>query len=213
MNNRVNTQANESRAAPVIGGMVKDGESLTPDLEQAGYFLDLLGPEEDFTFQTFSDVSEGNGPDRLARTFHGKLTEHAETLVSLNRQGAGIFVMINEGDGKTLPGSKTCRTTKNVVRVRALFVDLDGSPVEPVMNSNPAPGIVVTSSPQRFHAYWPVDDVALDEFKPLQQKLARKFDADTSVCDLPRVLRVPGFYHQKSEPFMSQIVFPRKELQ
>jgi hypothetical protein len=193
--------------------MMNDGESMNPDLDQAAYFLDLLGPEENFTFQTFSDVSEGSGSDRLAITFHGKLSDHADTLVSLNRQGAGIFVMINEGDGKIHPGSRTCRTTKNVVRVRALFVDLDGSPVEPVMDSNPAPGIVVNSSPQRFHAYWPVKDVKLGEFNPLQKKLARKFDADPSVCDLPRVLRVPGFYHQKAAPFMSQIVLPRKELQ
>jgi hypothetical protein len=43
----------------------------------------------------------------------------------LNREGAGVFVTVNETDLKG-------RTAKNITSVRAVFVDLDGAPLEPV---------------------------------------------------------------------------------
>jgi hypothetical protein len=97
--------------------------------------------------------------------------------------------------------------------VRALFVDLDGTPVEPVLAWRFRPDLVVESSRGRFHAYWRTDAVPLDEFAPLQKALAALFNGDTAVHDLPRVMRLPGSWHQKvskdgkrSEPFMARIV-------
>jgi hypothetical protein len=40
----------------------------------------------------------------------------------------------------------------------------------------------------------------------LQQALARACGSDSSVCDLPRVLRLPGFLHRKGEPFTVRLV-------
>jgi len=36
--------------------------------------------------------------------------------------------------------------------------------------------------------------------------LAERFAGDPLVSDLPRVMRLPGFYHQKNEPFLTHIV-------
>lgn len=44
------------------------------------------------------------------------------------------------------------------------------------------------------------------KFRPLQHALANKFGGDPSVCDLPRVMRLPGFIHQKRAPFLSRII-------
>ena len=65
--------------------------------------------------------------------------------------------------------------------------------------------MVVSSSPDRWHAYWLISDCPLETFGPTQQRLAAMFNGDPSVSDLPRVMRLPGFYHLKGEPFMSTI--------
>ena len=186
---------------------------LEPNLEEAQLFLDQLGPGEEFTFQTFSDRKKGKGSDPLAATFHGSLDQHGGSLVDINRQGGGAFVMINEGDGIRHDGAKTCRTNANVKRIRALFVDLDESPLDPVRRCDLQPSIIVESSADKYHAYWLVSDWPLEEFRPTQKELAVRFGGDPSVTDLARVLRLPGFFHQKAEPFMSRVIFPKRNEQ
>lgn len=197
---------------------------LKPDLREAEQFLKALGGETAFTFQTFSDREElkrkftGNdGKDRafdpFAKVLHGTLAEHAAELAGLNNAGGGVFVMVNQGDGVVHEGYKTCRTKSNVTAVRALFVDLDGSPLPPLMNAARSPDIIIESSPLRWHGYWLGIVCPVDRFKALQQALAAKFNGDMSVCDLPRVMRLPGFYHQKGNPFMTHaITLPAKEM-
>ena len=189
---------------------------LTPDLDMAAHFLNLLAPGEEFTFQTFDDNKERRANsgkyDPFAKVLHGTLDEYAVELIKLNQNRVGIFVMVNAGDGKVLDGAKTCRTRANVVRVRALFVDLDGAPIEPVQQHLTHPGIIVESSPERWHAYWLTDDCQLGDFKGAQQALIMKFDSDKSINDLPRVLRLPGFFHQKADPFQTRVVYPQETL-
>ena len=182
------------------------GTVLTPDLAQAQAFLDYLGPGEEFTFQTFDD--QKRKPDRLARVLHGTLTQHAAGLARLQQLGAGVYVMVNAGDGIVHPGQKTCRCTENVMRVRALWVDLDGSPLEPVLSAH-HPDIIIESSPGRWHGYWLTDDCPLTDFTRYQSLIAAKFQGDKKVKDLPRVMRLPGFWHQKKEPFLTRIIHPR----
>jgi hypothetical protein len=183
--------------------------TLVPDLALARRFIELLTGDTDgvVTFQTFDDSALKRGG--LARVLHGNLGQHESQLVKLNQQGAGVFVMVNEGDGKVREGKTTCRTIANVVKVRALFVDLDGSPLQPVLDAGESPHIVIESSPGRWHGYWRTTDTTLAEFGACQTALAQLFSADPSVKDLPRVMRMPGFFHQKSStPFMTRIVSP-----
>ena len=78
---------------------MKTQPPLIPDLGMAETFLNALDPKGRFTFQTFDDNKERKGRS-FARIFHGSLSEHAEELAALQQRGAGVFVMINEGDGK-----------------------------------------------------------------------------------------------------------------
>lgn len=166
------------------------------ELDQAHRFLDLMAEGEPVTFQTFGDASKSRS---LARILHGDLDQHAPSVSDLNESGAGIFWMVNYGDGKG-------RAAGNVIGVRALFVDLDGAPLEPVLTAGPEPHAVIESSSGRFHAYWAVADCTLDRFGPLQRALARRFNGDTTVHDLPRVMRLPGFVHRKGAPFVTRIL-------
>src|SRR3546814_19939356 len=66
------------------------------------------------------------------------------------------------------------------------------------------PAIVCESSPGKHHAYWPVADMPLGDFKRAQQSLAALYGGDPAVCDLPRIMRLPGYTHAKGEPFASR---------
>jgi hypothetical protein len=179
----------------------------SPNRSEADRFLKLLDPSAiKFTFQTFDDCEqrkecrrETGEKDPYAKILHGTLGEHFDTLVRLNDQGAGIFICVNETDFRG-------RTAKNIVRVRSLFVDLDGAPIGPVMTARPAGHIIVESSPGKGHGYWTVTGVALGDFTAFQKELAARFNGDPSVHDLPRVMRLPGFFHRKAEPFMVRII-------
>lgn len=181
-------------------------KSLTPDKEVARSFLNKLDNLEDiFTFQTFDDKKDENN-FIYPCVKHGTFDEHYELLKKLNQKGAGIFVMVNRGDGITHEGEKTCRTKSNVIAVRALFADADGVPIEPILDICPPPHILVESSPGKWHIYWLTNDTKLEEFTPMQEAIAERYGTDPAVKDLPRVMRIPGFYHQKNEPFMTRLV-------
>ena len=175
---------------------------IVPDLEMAQLFLDTFEPSGKFTFLTFDD-NQDRKDWRLRKTLHGTLVEHAATLRDLQKKGAGVFVTINETD---LNGRKE----ENVVRVRSVFVDLDGAPIEPVLEHQCEPHMVIESSKERWHAYW-LSELPLDQFRGMQKNLAQVFNGDSAICDLPRVMRLPGFFHHKrkngksKKPFMTRI--------
>jgi hypothetical protein len=186
------------RAGIRAGGFAMNAAPrFEPAPDDAARLLELLAPGEQVTFQTFDDAKRNR--QGLTRILHGTLAEHAGTLASLNAHGAGVYWMVNAGDGKG-------RKASNVQRVRALYVDLDGSPLEPVAAATLPPHAIIESSANRWHAYWRVTGCPLADFKPLQQALAARFDADRKVCDLPRVLRLPGFDHRKGKPYRSRII-------
>jgi hypothetical protein len=210
--NRLTLWARVALADHSTGSLFEPWDDLTPEQRREAYkaevllrlkeearrFLKLLDPTaEGFTFQTFDDSKDKRRS--LARVFNGTLDEHWNKLCGLNAQGAGIFITVNATDGKG-------RTSENIKRVRALFVDLDGAPLTPVMRSNRKPHIVVASSPGHFHPYMLVSDVKLEEFADLQKVLIARFDGDPKVFDLPRVMRLPGFFHCKDEPFLVHII-------
>lgn len=184
--------------------------TLESERLDAERFLRALGGR--LTFQTFDDNEARKSArdaaakaarrkpfDPLARKRHGTLAEHADTLADLNAQGAGVFVMVNEGDGKG-------RSNRNVQRIRAYFADFDGA-TPPDMASVPLPPhCVIESSPGRWHWYWWIEGAPLATFKAVQHAIAARFGSDASVNDLARVMRLPGFMHCKRKPFRTRLV-------
>ena len=75
------------------------------------------------------------------------------------------------------------------------------------------PHVIVETSPGKFHAYWLVDGLPLDQFEAVQRWIATMFGGD-HVTDLCRVMRLPGFMHQKDprQPFMVRIVHQAERL-
>lgn len=168
------------------------------DLQAAEKYLAILDESaESFTWQTFDDAAKGRS--NLIRIMHGSLDQLSEQLVKLNEAGAGVYVTVNETDGKG-------RKIENITRIRAVFADLDGAPLEGVQACSLEPHIIVESSTGKFHAYWLTDGIGLDEFSDIQSVIADRFESDPAVKDLPRILRVPGFIHRKGDPVPVRII-------
>ena len=211
-----------------------------PDRAQAEAFLKALDRDaKAFTFQTFDDderrrqsrkdalraeeeqlkqtkfgdelsqalaQARRRHSDPFARIIEGPFGTVVGQLQTLNAQGAGVYVTVNR-----TPLNKT-RTKESIQQVRAVFADLDGSPIEPVLECALRPHIIVQTSQQRFHAYWLVEFLPLKRFESVQRAIAARFHSDRSVNDLPRVMRLPGFYHRKRDPFRSRVTELRDDL-
>ena len=168
------------------------------NIDAAATFLELLDPDADsFTFQTFDDNEELKRR-HLTKVLHGSLADQAQRLAALQKGGAGVFVTISETD---FAGRKKM----NITRARAVFVDLDGAPLKPVLTCTFEPHVIVESSPGRWHAYWIAEGLTLDQFEGVQKALVARFKGDSACVDCSRVMRLPGFYHQKGAPFLTRI--------
>ncbi|GLG82043.1 MULTISPECIES: DUF3631 domain-containing protein [Acinetobacter] len=170
-----------------------------PHEQDAARMLSFLHGDDAHTFQT---VPEG-GQRQSAQILHGHLDKCIATLTELNTSGSGVFVCVNETDLKG-------RKSDNIIRVRALCADFDAPDshrVEWLLSLSLPPNMIIESSPGKHHAYWVfnVGEISLTEFRPLQQRIAMVLGSDEKICDLSRVLRVAGFWHQKGEPFLTNI--------
>jgi len=171
-------------------------------LETALRFLTALDPSaRAFNFRAFDDKKR---LDRRPCMRHASLENCSRELAQLNAGGYGVFVTVNETDGR---GKKA----KNIVRVRAVFADLDGAPLDPVLKCELKPHMIVETSPGKYHAYWLVDGLPLDQFEAVQRVIIARFGSDPSVKDLPRVMRLPGFWHRKGEPFLTRLLEVRDD--
>jgi putative DNA primase/helicase len=171
---------------------------LEPDLETAAAFLRRLDESEQHTFQVIHDTKKRS----RSHIYHGTIWDLQDELVAKQRDGYGVFVCINATDGKG-------RETKNITAVRAFAADLDGAPKENIYRFGLVPSITIESSPGKWHAWWVLEsqtECPLEQYTPTMERIARIIESDHKICDLPRVLRVPGFYHQKGEPFQTRIV-------
>lgn len=210
----------------MLTGSVREQEKDGPDtsyrqplrerlgLQAVPFLACLLNNTEDqawiepVTFQVFDDTPRKDR--KRARIFHGSLDEFAEDLDARNAEGDGIFVAVNQTDGKG-------REKKNIIALRSAWADLDlKAAAEPFnMAALPlAPSMAVRSG-HGTHLYWifpepiPCDACRQAEHEALLrsiQKTLEPFGADGQVCQVAGVLRLPGFYNMKREPVMVEVI-------
>ena len=152
-------------------------------------------------------------PDKKDTVFSEQKLEtvatHIEKLLPLleehNKQERGVFFVVNFGghDGK------------NIRRINAQFVDIDHGTLEEQLASVKAfslePSLIVRTK-RGLHCYWLMKNAVVERYSLIQKQLVRQFDGDPNCVDLPRVLRVPGFYHHKEEPQMVACIKFNPEL-
>lgn len=152
--------------------------------------LDQKTKTKTFHFRTFDDKKDSDR-EELRGNRSDIIDACEKTLRHRNKKEAGVFIVVNEGG----------HTDKEITRVRSVFADLDGAPLQPVVDAL-APHAVICTSPDKWHVYWLVEDgFPLDHFTPIQKAIAKKFGSAPKVCNLSRVMRLPGFAHNKYDPF------------
>lgn len=168
-----------------------------PDLKAAERYLTLLDESTDwFTFQTFDDLKSRKDPS-LIKILNGTLEQHATDMTRLQWRRAGVFVTVNETDG-------TGRKNDNIKRIRAVWCEWDNP--SPLPNFPLEPHFIVESSPKKYHIYWRVEGLMPPEFDGVMQTMVSVYGSDPNAKDRARVLRLPGFWHQKGEQFQVRII-------
>jgi len=158
-------------------------------LDQALAWAWAIAGTDQLTIQTFDDRKAGGLPEVRG----GSLPELWPWIERQQADGQGIFATVNE----TRLGH---RRAGDVVRVRALFADFDGVASPTVWHLEPT---LIVQSRRGVHAYWAIDGGAepiARLFRDAQHRIAQHYGSDRAVCDLPRVMRLPGTSQQKVDP-------------
>jgi Virulence-associated protein E-like domain/RepB DNA-primase N-terminal domain len=192
----------------------------------AQQFLTILDPEARiFTFQTFDDNErrklsrQTHNKDPYAKIINAEWEECAGTFHRLNQAKAGIYITVNQTD---LQG----RRKGNITRVRAVFCEYDRNDgaidvsVDAIASRFPlTPTMIVESSPGKYHFYWcvsdewPVSTINIDgngndlDFSNVMACMVEKYGSDKACTDQSRVLRVPGYYHNKRKPHLVKLIY------
>ena len=175
------------------------------------FLASLLGCSEQevwqqpVTFQVFDDM-EGRLDPKMARTLHGSLSALAKELDRRNQAGAGIFLAVNATDGAG-------RSKANIIGFRSWWADLDGpdSLSFPGTKALPLPPSLRIQSGHGVHLYWCAQEPMPCAGDPERQKthegelrqiqkVLKPWGADPTVCEVARVMRLPGFFNRKREP-------------
>jgi P4 family phage/plasmid primase-like protien len=181
-------------------------------------FLQFLAPNEPVTVSFFSSPEAGK--EEIIRglgVFHGTYLEIVEKLEYLLAPGSNyryptVHVTINKTNflGRKLT---------NIVSPRVLCVDLDSvtsreriKEIATLFN----PGLIVESSPQKFHIYWKLSDSLQDithlkDWEFFQLALAQFLNGDYTLSQVSHTIRMPGCERltktDSVTPFTPAIVF------
>jgi hypothetical protein len=185
-------------------------ETPTTNRAEAERFIEALTSEDPSTavldFAVFADCKK-RSPEPPAFRVRGRLPDLWENLLEANHQGSGVFITVNESDGKTFLGA-------SIVALRAAFVDDDKA--DPPVTFNDlialAPGVppsITVQSKHGQHNYWCLQPgETVSDFPLIQTALAKKLDTDPIICDFGRVMRLPGTLHVKDplNPFLVKVL-------
>jgi hypothetical protein len=144
--------------------------------------------------------------------YYKSFNEIRSVLIELNDVGYSIFVTVNHS-------GCTSRCISDMKQGRGVWIDVDEKNAEPnhildlvgvLKTIVPSPHMVVRT-PGGWHCYFvfptPVtfDQASIHLSKSLLlglQQSYQAYGADSKVCDIPRIMRVPGFFHWKGDPIL-----------
>ena len=114
----------------------------------------------------------------------------------LNNEWAWVFFSVNSM-------VKWKRNKKSVIWVNAWIVEVDDVGKEEqyknYLSESIKPSAIIESK-KSLHAYYFANDGTIDNWVDICMGLQQKFGGDIKVAkDISRVLRLPGYYHQKDE--------------
>lgn len=157
-------------------------------------------------------------PDKNAN--HGRVLESKSiTQKDLDKAKSlsyGSFFTPNGHGSIKNPKGTLLRWDGNVTRFNACFADFDAGTKEQQLSTiaqmtSILPYSILIESKRGFHVYWmlkdsknaPSADSSL--WRSIQTTIATKYNADKACSNPSRLMRLPGSYHMKGEPFLVEI--------
>jgi|DEB0MinimDraft_6_1074348.scaffolds.fasta_scaffold49065_2 hypothetical protein len=141
-----------------------------------------------------------------------KNKDHAKEL---NKDGYAIYQTVNTFE--------EYRRETHLKKLNYFYVEFDDcNKLDQAMRLKPflEPTKIIESK-AGYHVYWEIeDDLVKNEgkdraiiiYKAILNQMVYHFNSDDAVKDVTRILRVPGYYHQKNpeDPFMIKKVYQSK---
>lgn len=128
------------------------------------------------------------------------MIEEGETAL-YNNGGYGIFHVVNDFEGR--------RVVENLRRINYWFADLDTGTKEEQLEriaTHLKPSRVIETK-KGHHVYYKATDATLGNWtRIVRWGLCPALAGDPRATDPLRLLRVPGFYHHKAEPFLVRTI-------
>lgn len=172
------------------------------DIERYLSFLaGSAGESEVFTFSIMdlesTTIIPGYG------CIHAKAEEITARLLTI--EPTTLHVCLNRTNLKT-------RKSADIVSARVIVAEIDREMSLADLRSlqeKYLPGLIVESSPGRFHLYWKIgSEVGLDKWKQIQLALSSLLGSDPSLSQVTHTIRVPGVWRVKNGfKIMPRIVF------
>lgn len=115
-------------------------------------------------------------------------------LDQLNANGFCVSLVVNAGG----------QHDADITRINAFFIDMDDGALDEQMekiNAFPLKPTLIVVTQKSLHCYWFAEDSgdALARFREIQKALIRHFGSDPAICNESRAMRLPGFFHNKTD--------------
>lgn len=183
---------------------MKYNHGITLDPVQTSQ-IDFIGvfyeDSEDICMRRFDDKKKNDKAYNYTFTFD-KFPSVLMDMKKHNELNCGIFFVPNGN------GHKDEDVLKSGV-CKAQYIDIDDYPKEvqiKLINAFPLKPSIVVESKRSLQPYYLVKNGDINRFRCVQEKLINYFGSDYRVCNESRVMRMPGFYHNKEEPVMVEVI-------
>jgi len=191
---------------PAIGRSPEDPPQVVGETNAAVNYLNTLYRPDD-RLAIVAVGRHGSDPkveQRVVTARAATRPAYQRFLRHLNATGHDIFVSMNP----SRPGARS-REKADVVEVRRLQLDLDKNGPDSLrqiladVNAGrlPAPAAVIRSSRRNYQIVWHAEPRTwtADAAEDAMRRLAGHYKGDSSVADVARVMRLPGFRNKKPE--------------
>ena len=162
--------------------------SLSLDLSQTKQFTSILKKQKG-TLRLRAFYPSGH-PFKSSDS--GRKGEPSKaTVEAWQSEGRGVYAVINDGGD----------TDSEITACRAVFCEWDDRPKDWQVTAwkdlqLPEPTLQVDTGGKSIHNYWIFNDpIPVEEWKSLQTRLLDHADADRSLKNPSRVMRLPGTFH------------------
>ena len=162
--------------------------SLSLDLSQTKLFTSILKKEKgNLRLRAFYPSGHPFKSSDSGRKGEPKRA----TVEEWQNEGRGVYAVINDGGD----------TDSEITQCRAVFCEWDDRPKEWQIDAwkdlrLPEPTLQVDTGGKSIHNYWVfAEPISVDDWKSLQTRLLDHADADRSLKNPSRVMRLPGTFH------------------